>query len=63
MGDEEKSEIPLLLQVVEEGQHLGLHHQVESGGRLVGDEEMGVASEGHGDQNSLPLATGELVWV
>src|SRR3712207_9198031 len=36
---------------------------VEGGGRLVGDEQVGLAGDRHGDHRPLPHAAGELVRV
>ena len=44
-------------------QHLGLHHHVERGGRLVGDDQLGSAGQRHRDHHPLPLPAGELVRV
>ena len=46
-----------------EVQDLGLDRDVEGGGRLVGDEQLRVAGERHGDHHPLPHAAGELVRV
>jgi len=50
-------------QIVEESDDLGLDCYVESGGGFVGDEEAGTVDDGHGDENALTLAAGELVGV
>ena len=42
---------------------LGLNGYVEGGGGFVGDEELGAVDEGHGDEDALTLAAGELVGV
>ena len=42
-------------------QDLRLDGDVERGGRLVGDQQLGVVGERHGDHHPLPLAAGELV--
>ena len=44
-------------------EHLRLHHHVERGGRLVGDQQPRLAGQRHRDQHPLPLAAGELVRV
>ena len=44
-------------------EHLGLHGHVERGGRLVGDQQLRVAGDGHGDHRPLAHAAGELVGV
>jgi hypothetical protein len=42
---------------------LGLHGDVEGGGRLVGDQHRGVERDGHGDHDALSHPAGELVRV
>ena len=46
-----------------EVEDLGLDRHVERGGRLVGDEELRVAGEGHRDHHALPHPAAELVRV
>ena len=48
---------------VEQAQHLRLHHHVERGRRLVGDQQPRLARERERDQHALALAAGELVRV
>ena len=40
-----------------------LHGDVERGGRLVGDQDVGLQRERHGDHDALALAAGELVRI
>ena len=51
------------LQLPQQVEHLGLHRHVERGGRLVGDEQVGVCRDGAGDQHPLRHAAGDLVRV
>ena len=44
-------------------QDLRLHGHVEGGRRLVGDEEVGLVRERHGDHDALALAARELVRI
>ncbi len=44
-------------------ENLGLDRHVERRGRLVGDQQLRVAGERHGDHRPLPHAAGELVRV
>ena len=44
-------------------QHLRLHRDVERGGRLVGDDQLGVARDRHRDHHALPQPAGELVRI
>ena len=48
------------LQVGEQVEDLGLHGDVEAGGRLVGQQEPRGAGEGDGDHDPLAHATGQL---
>ncbi len=63
VGDEEHGEGVGAAEVAQEGEDLGLDGDVEGGGGLVGDEEAGAVDEGHGDEDALALAAGELVRV
>ena len=63
VGDEEDGEVVSAAEGAEEIQDLGLDGDVECGGGLVGDEECGAVDEGHGDEDALTLAAGELVRV
>ena len=63
VGDEDHGQPALGLDPRQEGEHLGLDHHVERGRGLVGDQEAGIAGEGHGDHHALLLAAGELVGV
>ena len=48
---------------VSRSQDLGLDRHVERGGRLVGDQQVGVPRERHRDHHALAHAAGELVRV
>jgi hypothetical protein len=63
MGDHDDRRAELPLQVADQVEDLGLHGDVERGGRLVGDQQLGVAGQGHRDHGPLPHAAGELVRV
>ena len=54
-------EAELALQVGEQPQDLRLHRDVERGGRLVGDQQLGLAHQRHGDHHALAQAARELV--
>ena len=49
------------LQLAEQVEDLRLDGDVERRGRLVGDQELGIAGERHGDHDALAHAAGELV--
>ena len=53
----------LLLQLLDQLQDAGLDGDVQVAGGLVGDDQLGAAGEGHGDDDPLPLAAGQLVRV
>ena len=63
VGDEQVGQAELLLEVVEQVQHLALDRHVEGGDRLVADDELRVERERPGDPDALALAAGELVRV
>ena len=50
-----------LVSVLEQLEHLRLHRDVERGGRLVGDQDLRLAEQRHGDHHALPHAARELV--
>ena len=51
------------LQLLQQLQDLRLDGDVEGGGRLVGDQDVGLVRQRHGDHHALPLAARELVRV
>ena len=53
----------LLLQLAHQIEDLRLDGDVERGGRLVGDQELGIAGERHRDHHALAHAAGELVRI
>jgi hypothetical protein len=63
VADEEVGEPELLLQVLEQVDHLRLDRNVERGDRLVADDELRVERERPGDADALALAARELVRV
>ena len=63
VGDEDDRGAELLLQVLEQVEDLRLDGHVQGGGRLVGDQQVGVADQRHGDHGALAHAAGELVRV
>ena len=52
-----------LLQRTDQPQNLFLHGDVERGGRLVGNDELGLEPEGGGNQHTLAHATRKLVRI
>jgi hypothetical protein len=63
VADEEVGEARAALQVLHQVQDLRLHRDVEGRGRLVADQELGIAGQRAGDRDALALAAGELVRV
>ncbi len=63
VGDEQHRHAQAPLQLFEKLEDLRLHGDVERGGRLVGDEQVGLVGERHGDHHPLALAAGKLVRI
>ena len=63
VADQDEGEVELVAQALDQLQDLGLHHDVQGGGRLVADHELGVAGQGHGDHGALAHAAAHLVGV
>src|SRR5688500_10337605 len=61
--DEHDGHAELGLQLVQQLEDLRLDGHVESGGRLVGDQEVGIARQRHGDHDALPHAARQLVRI
>ena len=63
VGDEDDGGAQAVGEVLHEVEDLGLDGHVEGAGGLVGDEDLGVAGEAHGDHHALAHAAGELVRI
>ena len=63
VGDQQQREPLLRREFAEQVEHLRLHRDVERGGRLVGDQQLGAAGERDRDHHALALAAGELVRI
>ncbi len=63
VGDIEQRHAAGVLQPVHQAQNLGLDGYIQGGGRLVGNDQLGAACQGHGDHRPLALATAQLVRV
>jgi hypothetical protein len=61
--DHHHAHAQLLLQALDELEDLRLDGHVQRGGRLVGDQHLGVAGQGQRDHHALAHAAGELVRV
>ena len=63
VGDHDDRRPQLVLEARQQVQDLGLHGDVEGGGRFVGDQDGRVERERHGDHRPLLHTPGELVRV
>ena len=63
MGDVNDGQVIFVLQLLEQLQNLRLNGHIKRGGRLVADEDFGVAGDGDGDDHALAHAAGELVRI
>ena len=63
VGDEQDRHRQALAEVVDEVEDLGLDGHIEGGGRLVGDQELGLTGQRHRDHHPLAQTTGEFVGV
>ena len=63
VGDHDHAHAELALQALDQVEDLRLDGDVEGGGRLVGDQQLGPAGQGEGDHHPLPHAAGELVRI
>ena len=55
--DEDDRQAARAPQIVEDCQHLRLNRNVERRGRLIGDDDVGIVCESHGDPNPLAHPT------
>ena len=63
MGDEQHRHVELGLELRQQLEDLRLDGDVERGGGLVGDEQVGLVGKRHGDHHALTLAAGELMRI
>ena len=63
MGDKDDCGTVIALQVVHQTQDLSLNGNVQSGGGLVRDQNLGTAGQSHCDHNTLAHTTGQLVGI
>ena len=63
MGDEDDGHALFFLQELDELEDLGLDGDIERGRRLVGDQDLGLAGERHGDHDALAHAAREAVRI
>ncbi|APZ55380.1 hypothetical protein Ga0080574_TMP5098 (plasmid) [Salipiger abyssi] len=63
MGDEHHRHALFVLKLLDQFDDLRLNRHVERRGRLVGNQELRLAGQRHGDGHALPHAAGKLVRV
>ena len=63
MGDQHDRGVDLLLQLTHQIEDLCLDRYVESGRRLVGDQQLWIAGKRHRDHHPLPHAARKLMRV
>ena len=63
VGDEQKRHTEPFLDVLQKFDDLRLDGNVERGGRLVGDQQVGFVGERHGDHDALALPSGQLMRI
>ena len=63
VGDQHDGGAGLVAQITHELEDLRLHRDVEGGGRLVGDEQLRIAGQSHGDHDALAHAARHLVGI
>ena len=63
VGDEQHRHAEPGLRVLEQLEDLRLHGDVERGRRLVGDQQVRLVGQRHGDHHALALAAGKLVRI
>ena len=63
VGDHDQAHAVFGLQPDQQVEDLLLDRHVERGGRLVGDQQLGVAGDRHGDHDALALAARHLVRI
>ena len=63
VGDEQHRHATGRLYLPDQREYLRLRRHVERGGRLVGDQDVGLERERHRDHRALPLAAGDLVRI
>ena len=56
VGDEERRETEPVAQGHQLFEDLALRHDIERGGRLIQDDDLGLESQGHGNHRSLAHA-------
>ncbi len=60
MGDQNNCRIGLPLQFLQQIENLGLDGHIQSGGGLIGDQQIGVVGDAGADKDPLRYAAAEL---
>src|SRR5688572_14211217 len=63
MRDEQDRAADVALQFPYQADDLDLERRIERRRRLIGDEEIGLGQERHGDADALTHAARELMWI
>ena len=63
MGDDHNADVVFLRQLPVERQNLSLNQHVQAAGGLVGDDDLRLAGQGHGNDGPLLHASAELMGV
>jgi hypothetical protein len=63
MGDQQDAHSGRSLNLVQVIQDLTLNRDIKGGGRLIGDEQTGIAGDGHGQHDSLEHSAGHAMRV
>src|SRR5258708_222237 len=63
MRNEDNGHVELLLKGSQQFDDLSLDGNVQCSGRFVGNQQLGVGRESHGNHDTLLHATGHLVWI
>ena len=63
VGDEQHRHAALALKLLQQQKDFGLDRDIQSGGRFVGDQQIRLICQGHGDHDALALTARKLVRV
>lgn len=63
MGDEDDGQAAFTPQLIQQRQDLRLYGHIQRRGRFIGDDDLGVVGQRHGDPHALPHAARHLVRV
>ena len=63
MGDDQHAHIHLLAQLFHQPEDLRFDRHIQSRCRLVSNQKLWLAQHGHGDHDSLPQSSGQLVGI